>query len=92
LVLSGQFEDWLKAKNKIAHRKKDMHFKLHVVACFRQLHLGGPMHQHREGYGMVTTVFRYFFFSLLDWIWDIKSNYIYLPKTKKDINRVEELF
>jgi hypothetical protein len=50
------------------------------------------MHHHREGYGVVTTMFRDFFFSFLDWLSDIKSKYIYLPKTKDDINHVEELF
>jgi hypothetical protein len=72
LVLSGQFEERLKAKNKTTHQKKDTPFKLCAVACFRQSRLGGPMHQHREGCGMATTVFRYFFFSFLDWFWDIK--------------------
>jgi hypothetical protein len=90
LVLSSQFEDWLKAKNKTIYQKKDMHFQLHAIACFHQLCLGGPMHQYREGYGMVTIVFRYFFFSFLDWLWGIKSNYVYLPKTKEDINHVED--
>jgi cytochrome bd-type quinol oxidase subunit 2 len=31
-----------------------------VMACFRQLHLRGPLSQHREGYGLQTTLFRNF--------------------------------
>jgi hypothetical protein len=81
LVLSGQFEDWLKAKNKTTYRKKDMPLKLHPMACFHQLCLGCPMHQHREGYRMVTTVFQDFFFSFLDWLW---NQIIYIcPRRKK---------
>jgi hypothetical protein len=41
---------------------------------------------------MVNSVIREFFFYFLDWLWEIKSDYIKLPKTKEDIAHVEELF
>jgi hypothetical protein len=64
--LSNEFEAWLIKKGKHTYLKDDAPFKLRVVACFHQLRLGGPLHQHREGCGLVTTVFRFFLF--LSWL------------------------
>jgi hypothetical protein len=63
--LSNEFEAWLIKKGKHTYLKDEAPFKLRVMACFRQLRLGGPLHQHREVYGLVTTVLRFFFISFL---------------------------
>jgi hypothetical protein len=70
--LSNEFESWLIKKGKHTYLKDEAPFKLRVMACFWQLSLGGPLHQHREGYGLVTTVFRVFNF-FLDWLCDTRA-------------------
>jgi hypothetical protein len=58
--LSTEFEAWLIKKGKNTYLKYEAPFNLRVMACYRQLRLGGPLHQHRERYGLVTTLFWFF--------------------------------
>jgi hypothetical protein len=88
--LSNKFEMWLIKKGKHTYLKYEAPFKLRVVAYFRQLRRGGPLRQHREGYGLVTTVFRVFYF-FLHWLWDIRTQHVKMPTTK-EIDHVENLF
>jgi hypothetical protein len=90
--LSNEFEECLIKKGKHTYLKDEAPFKLCVMACFRQLRLGGPLHQHHEGYGLVTTVFRVFFYLFLDWLWDIRTQHVKIPTTKEEIDHVENLF
>jgi hypothetical protein len=64
--LSNDFEARLIKRGKHTYLKDESPFKLHSMACFRKLRLGGPLHQHREGYGIYTTVLLFFLF--LDWL------------------------
>jgi hypothetical protein len=86
--LSNEFEAWLIKKGKNTYLQDEDPFKLRVMACFRQLRLGGPLHKHREGYGLVTTVFGFFNFSL-EWLWDIRTQHVKMPRTKEEIDHVE---
>jgi hypothetical protein len=90
--LSNEVEAWLIKKGKHTYLKYEAPFKLRVMACFRQLMLGGPFHQHREGYSLITTLFRGFFNFFLDWLWDIRTQHVKMPTTKEEINHVENLF
>jgi hypothetical protein len=63
--LSNEFEAWLTKKGNHTYLKDEAPFKLRVMVCFWQLMLVGPLHQHHEGYGLVTTVFRVFLISFL---------------------------
>jgi hypothetical protein len=71
MLSSDSFEEWPGLKGQHTCLKHVLPFKLIIMACFRQLGLGGPIHQYREGCGLSTTIFRAFFFYFLDWLWDI---------------------
>jgi hypothetical protein len=73
-------------------RLKAVPFKLRVLACLRQLRLGGPMSQHLVTYAMDYNMFRSFYGKFLNWMWLIKDDYIHLPKTDEEINHVERLY
>jgi hypothetical protein len=63
--LSNEFEAWLIKKGKHTYLKDEALFKLRVMACFRQLRLGGPLHQHREGYGLLPLCSEFLFIFFL---------------------------
>jgi hypothetical protein len=46
--LSDRFEAWLGAKGRYTYFKHALPFRRRYMACFRQFHLGGPLHQHLE--------------------------------------------
>jgi hypothetical protein len=87
--LSNTFEVWMESNGRHTYLKNQLPFKLRAMACFRQLRLGGPVHQHYEGYGLQTTRFRYYF---LDWRWVIKGDCIKMQTTKAEIVHVENSF
>jgi hypothetical protein len=89
--LSNKFEAWLIKKGKYTYLKDEAPFKLRVMVCFWQLRLGGPLHQHHERCGLVTTVFRFFYF-FLDRLWDIRTQHVKMPTTKEEIDHAEHLF
>jgi hypothetical protein len=88
----NEFEAWLIKKGKRTYLKDEASFKLRVMACFRKLRLGGPLHQHREGYGLITTVFRIYFYFFLDWLWDVRTQHVKMPTIKEEIDHVENMF
>jgi hypothetical protein len=72
---------------------KDVPFKLRIMACLRQLRLGGPLAQHYGNYSMDYNLFRNIFLDrFLKWMYATKDEYIKLPRTEDEINHVERLY
>jgi hypothetical protein len=73
-------------------RLKAVPFKLRVLACLRQLRLGGPISQHLVTYSVDYNMCCSFYEKSLNWMWLMKDDYIRLPITDEEINHVERLY
>jgi hypothetical protein len=68
-------------------------FELQVMACFRHLHLGGPLNQQQAPYFLeYSSLQRFFLGKFLGWMEEMKDEYIHLPQTDEEINHGERLF
>jgi hypothetical protein len=91
IQLCNEFEKRYEVQQCL-RRLKDVPFKLRVLACLRQLRLGGPMSQHLVTYSMDYNIFCSFYEKFLNWMWLMKDDCIHLPKTDEEINHVERLY
>jgi hypothetical protein len=72
---------------------KDVPFKLRIMACLRQIRLGGPLGQHYSNYSMDYNSFKnIFLYCCLEWVYAMKDDYIKLTRTKDEINHVKRLY
>jgi hypothetical protein len=80
------------SKGRHMYLKHTLPFKLRIMACFRQLHLGDSLHQHREGYSLSTTVFHAFYFPFWIGCEILGGGVISMPTTKDEIDHVKNIF